>query len=86
MPAVVLVSVPGVGISVALRVAGGLRVLDVLDMISDLLGPLVRCGQIIKWVALRFGREGKARGRRLLYPDNSNGRIQIKCIAESMIG
>ena len=40
--AVVLVSVPGVGIDVALRVADGLRVLDVLDMPGDLFGRVVR--------------------------------------------
>lgn len=38
----VLVSVPGVGIGVALRVAGVLRVLDVLDVLGDLLGRAVR--------------------------------------------
>ena len=40
---------PELGIEVALRVAGVLRTLDVLDVLGDLLGPVVRCGQIIKW-------------------------------------
>ena len=43
--AVVLVSVTWVGIAVALRVAGGVHVLDVL---GGLLGPVVRHGQKIK--------------------------------------
>ena len=40
--AVVLVGVTGGGITVALRIAGVVRVLDVL---GDLLGLVVRCGQ-----------------------------------------
>lgn len=51
MPAVVLVSLPGVGMGVALRVAGILLtfdVLGVLGVLSDLLGPVVRRGRIIK--------------------------------------
>ena len=51
MPAVVLVDIPGVGIGIALRVVGVLCVLDVLDVLSDLLGPVVRRGQIMKWAA-----------------------------------
>ena len=71
-----------------MRVAGVLRALDVLDELGDLLVPVVRHGQIIKWAAGRCGREGKAmmaRGGRSIYPDNNNKRIQIKCIAESTI-
>ena len=43
--AVVLVSMSSVGITTALRVAG---VMDVLDVLGDLLGPVTRRGQIIK--------------------------------------
>ncbi len=46
--AVVLVSVVLVGIAVALRVVG---VVYVLDVLGDLLGPVVRRRQIIKWTA-----------------------------------
>ena len=44
--AVVPVCVTWVGIAVALRVAGVVRMFRVFD---DLLCPVVRCGQIIKW-------------------------------------
>ena len=44
---------PGVGIGVALRVAGVLHVLAMLDVPGDLLGPVVYRGQIIKWAAAR---------------------------------
>ena len=43
--AVVPVSVSGVGVATALRVEDSVRVLDVL---GDLLGSVVRRGQIIK--------------------------------------
>ena len=43
-----LVSVSSVGIATALQVAAVTRVLDVL---GDLLGPVVHRGQIIKWAA-----------------------------------
>ena len=45
---------PGVGIGVA----GVLRTLDVLDMLGDLLGPVVRRGQIIKWAASEIWEGG----------------------------
>jgi hypothetical protein len=41
--AMVLVGVTGVGIAVALRVAGAVRPLDVL---GDLIGPIIRHGEI----------------------------------------
>ena len=61
-----------------------------LDLLGDLLGPVVRRGQIIKWAAGEIweGAEGKAmtaRSERSTIPDNKNGRIQIKCIAEPTI-
>ncbi len=46
--AVVMVSVIWVGICCALRVANIVYVFDVLD---DLIGPVVRRRQIIKWTA-----------------------------------
>ena len=46
--AVVLVSVSGVTIATALRVAVTVRVLDVL---GDMLRPVVRRGQTTKWAA-----------------------------------
>ena len=67
MPAVVLVGVPGVGIGVALRVVDVLcvlDVLDVLDLLSDLLGPVVLRGQLIKWAAGEIRDLGSTRHRR----------------------
>ena len=55
--AAVLVSVVWVGIVVSLRGAGAVRMLDVF---GDLLGPVVRRGQIIKWTAGGGWREREA--------------------------
>ena len=52
--AVVLVSVAWVGIAVALWVAGVVRMLDAF---GDLLGPVVRRGNLIKWAVGGVWRE-----------------------------
>ena len=69
----VLVSLSGVGIATTLRVAVVVRMLDVF---GDLSRPVVHRGQTIKWTVGEAWEEGKtmiARGRRLIYPDNSEG-------------
>ena len=54
--AVVLVSVSELGFVTALRVANVVRMLDVF---GDLLGPVVLCGQIIKWAVGEIRERGQ---------------------------
>ena len=60
MSAIVLVGLPRIGTSAA-RLPAFLRVIVVLDTLNDLLGPVVRRGQIIKWAAGEQGKDGYMR-------------------------